>query len=136
MQQHVDTNATTNLCVLRVRLLSQKDNAASITDARRRVRRKTYRPCIVCGTLSVARTRCVECEQRHQRARNAQRAHYKGDYQRRARAVRESAVLCALCGQPARPGDPMTADHIEPGVATSPLRAAHRSCNSARGNRV
>lgn len=97
--------------------------------------RQPLRPCIVCGTLAIGKTRCIDCERKWQKNRNAKRLHYKGDYQRRAREVRQTAVLCALCGDGVRPDDPMTADHITPGDPLSPLRAAHRSCNSARGSR-
>jgi 5-methylcytosine-specific restriction endonuclease McrA len=46
------------------------------------------------------------------------------------------ADRCAWCGQPARLGDPLTADHVIPlllgGGIEGNLVAAHRSCNSAR----
>ena len=64
--------------------------------------------------------------------RTHKRDHYKGDYQARAKAVRESATHCWLCGEPAREGDPWQADHIYPGRSDSPLAPAHRSCNVRR----
>jgi 5-methylcytosine-specific restriction endonuclease McrA len=50
-----------------------------------------------------------------------------------------AAGSCAICGLPARPGDPLTADHVVPrsrgGVdSIVNYRAAHRSCNSRRGS--
>ena len=98
--------------------------------------RQPFRPCIVCGALATGKTRCIDCERKWQRARNQRRRHYQGDYAKRARQVRESALVCTICGLPPTPDNPMTADHIEPGVVSSALRAAHRSCNSSRGNRT
>ncbi len=93
------------------------------------------KPCINCGTLTRTGSRC----EKHQAivnsridARKAQRTHYSGDYRRRAKAVREAAVTCWLCGDGARPNDPWTADHYIPHDPTSPLLPAHRSCNSRR----
>jgi 5-methylcytosine-specific restriction endonuclease McrA len=60
---------------------------------------------------------------------------YSGDYKRRAKAVRQSAVNCHICGDPARINDPWTADHIIAGDRNSPLAPAHRSCNERRGNK-
>jgi len=60
---------------------------------------------------------------------------YLGDYKRRAKAVREQAVNCHICGDPARLNDPWTADHIIAGDPNSPLAPAHRSCNERRGNK-
>jgi hypothetical protein len=60
---------------------------------------------------------------------------YSGDYKRRAKKVREQAVNCHICGDPARLNDPWEADHIIPGDNTSPLLPAHRSCNQRRGNK-
>lgn len=64
---------------------------------------------------------------------------YGPEYQRERARILATAIACAICGGPARPGDPMTADHIRPvssgGPAAGNLRPAHRSCNSARGAR-
>lgn len=97
------------------------------------------RPCLECGVLSRNGTRC----EKHQgiidaktNARKAERIHYKGDYRARAKAVRDSATHCWLCGETARPHDPWTADHVYPGDPASPLMPAHKSCNSRRGNKV
>ena len=123
----------------RVKQLSHLGNVISIIDAKHEqsaTMRLIHRPCIQCGELVRNKTRCVECERQRQSARNQSRLHYKGDYAKRARLVRETALICAICGQPSRPNDPFTADHIVPGEPGSLLRAAHRSCNSARGNRI
>ena len=82
------------------------------------------KPCLDCGTLT-PNTRCHTCHQ-------ASRKHYKGDYAQRSRQVRDTATHCWICGQPAKPNDPWTADHYYPGDPTSPLLPAHKSCNSRR----
>ena len=96
------------------------------------------KPCLDCGTLTRTGNRC----EKHQAilmagidARKQERIHYKGDYQARAKAVRDSATHCWLCGEPRRSNDPFTADHVQPGNPDSPLMPAHRSCNSRRGNK-
>ncbi len=94
------------------------------------------RPCIGCGEPTTNGTRCRDCETERQATRNAKRIHYKGDYKRIAQQVRANAAQCHLCGEGAKPDDPWTADHINPGDPTSPLAAAHRSCNSRKGNRT
>lgn len=95
------------------------------------------RPCVTCGTLTEGLTYCEPCRLERERKRSARRGrrHYTGDYARRARAVRESASQCWICGEGARPDDPWTADHVLPGDPASPLLPAHRSCNSRRGSR-
>jgi 5-methylcytosine-specific restriction endonuclease McrA len=59
------------------------------------------------------------------------------DRQARAQLVARSYV-CAICGKPPTPTDPLTADHITPRLLGGPdhptnYRAAHRTCNSRRG---
>lgn len=57
-------------------------------------------------------------------------------------AVRQTLAeerVCWICGDPARAGDPLTGDHVVPRDlggqdVRSNYRAAHRSCNSRRGN--
>lgn len=67
------------------------------------------------------------------------RAHYKSNaWKQVARRVVQAADVCALCGRPPTPTDPLEADHIVPlalGGASTPdnLRATHKSCNSRRG---
>jgi 5-methylcytosine-specific restriction endonuclease McrA len=55
----------------------------------------------------------------------------------RAKVMRRDGGICWLCHQPGAD----TADHVKPvshGGSTvySNLKAAHRSCNSSRGNRA
>jgi hypothetical protein len=92
------------------------------------------RPCLDCGQLTASRVRCDQCRRAKDRARV--RPHYRGDYPKRAKLVRESDGPCWICGSPALgEGDIWTADHVIPADPLSPLAKAHRSCNSARGNR-
>ena len=94
------------------------------------------RPCLGCRQLTPTGNRCPTCQTKHQALIDAHRAHkrthYKGDYAARAKAVRDAATHCWLCGEGPRPDDPWQADHIYPGQPDSPLAPAHRSCNIRR----
>lgn len=69
------------------------------------------------------------------------RAHYRGDYARRAKAIRDAAnadpgTLCRRCGKTKaqhRPGTFWTAGHVRDGDPTSPLAAEMSNCNFAAG---
>src|SRR5437870_6911013 len=91
------------------------------------------RPCLECGTPTSHGPRCPACAppprgHAHQQAR---------------RQTLSEETLCWLCGEPARPNDPLTADHIIARATAGPnavlldtrsnMRAAHLSCNSSRG---
>ena len=100
------------------------------------------RPCVDCGKLSRLGSRCEihqkiieEKQEVKRRNRKLATGQYSGDYRRRAKIVRDNAVVCHLCGQGAIPDDPWQADHIIPADPSSPLAAAHRSCNASRGNK-
>ena len=100
-------------------------------------------PCLDCGRVTRNGSRCPEHQQSRDRytdmakaARKKATGQYSGDYRKRAKAVREAATVCWLCGGGAVPGDPWQADHVIPGNPDSPLAPAHRSCNAARGNKV
>lgn len=82
------------------------------------------RPCLGCHRLIPTGSRCADCSTNL----------YRGDYTGRARIVRQTAERCWLCGEGPRADDPWTADHVNPGDPTSELKAAHRSCNSRRGD--
>lgn len=99
---------------------------------------KPPRACLTCGALQAHGSRCERCHAKVQTARTARRdrPHYNYAYRKRAKHVRDTAVVCWLCGGMARPNDPWTADHVLPADPNSPLLAAHRSCNSSRGNRT
>jgi hypothetical protein len=87
------------------------------------------RPCINCGNLTTRITRCATCQPHHDRL-------YDAEYRRTAQIIRATATHCHICKEGARPDDPFTADHIRPRDPTSPLAAAHRSCNTRKGNRL
>lgn len=90
------------------------------------------RVCLGCGVLTDHGSRCPTCQAALMRRMDAQRGarpHYAGDYRARAKAVRESTIACAICGQGPRPTDPWQADHIIEGDPASPLQGVHRSCN-------
>ena len=96
------------------------------------------RPCLDCGKLTRNRSRCEPCRLQHGQRIEAtrdqsKRQHYSGDYRKRAKAVREAATHCWICGETARPNDPWQADHVVAGEIDSPLLPAHRSCNIKRG---
>ena len=101
--------------------------------------RGVKRVCLGCGVLTDVGSRCSSCQATLDRAieaRRGPRPHYAGNYQTRAKYVRANAIVCWICGEGARVDDPWTADHVLPGDASpsTPLAAAHRSCNSRRGN--
>ena len=99
------------------------------------------KPCRVCGQLSLGNL-CQPHQADEDRLHNMKRdlikkqtGQYSGDYRKRAAQVRATATICHICGDGPRFNDPFEADHIEPGVQASELKAAHRSCNGQRGNK-
>ena len=100
------------------------------------------KPCLDCGELTDGGNRCEVHQRRVDELAEMRRAlikktlnTYGGDYKRRAKQVRDTAVVCHLCGEGARMGDPWQADHLVAGDSNSPLAAAHGSCNRRRGNK-
>jgi hypothetical protein len=102
------------------------------------------KPCLDCGVLTSGGNRCDEHEHLVQSLHNAKRAaikkltgQYSGDYRKRAKLVRETALECHLCGGGARFDDPWVADHANPAEFGSDavLLPAHKSCNEKRGNK-
>jgi len=106
---------------------------------------KFQTPCLDCGRLSKAGTRCEACqatraayrqarqetEERKEKKKNL----YNYPYRQRAKVVRDNATHCHICKEGFRPNDPFEADHLLPGDPDSPLAAAHRSCNQRRGDK-
>ena len=101
------------------------------------------KPCLVCGVLTKGLSRCEQHQAewqtienlRLQAMKDRRPTLYDSRYRKRAKLVRDTALYCHLCNESARPNDPFTADHLIPGDPDSPLAAAHRSCNSRRGNK-
>ena len=102
------------------------------------------KPCLDCGALSSG-TRCPT----HTKARARARDRRRGTRQQRglgaeydqARAILlANATVCAVCGLPGTPDDPLTAGHIQarqdggPATLTN-LRAEHASYNYSQGKR-
>lgn len=89
--------------------------------------RHSLRPCLVCGRPSGG-ARCLE----HAVPRRG------WAHQRASKQASVEETSCWICGEPAKPGDPLTGDHIVPRIdggadVRENMRAAHRSCNSRRG---
>jgi hypothetical protein len=101
------------------------------------------KPCLDCGALTTGGLYCLRhataretLKNERERVRKAGRTLYRSpEYKRIARLIRDTATVCHLCGGGYRQGDPFTADHVIAGDPLSPLAPAHRSCNSARGNK-
>lgn len=102
--------------------------------------------CLDCRKLfdaATGRSRCPICQAALEERMNARpkrgttTARGLGwAHQQRKRREISADMVCWMCGQPARENDPITADHETPrakGGVDSPLRPAHRSCNSRRG---
>lgn len=107
---------------------------------------KFRRPCLDCGQLGEpGASRCPQHQQRidglnamRREQIKKQTGQYTGSYQRLARIIRATAQTCHLCGEGPRYNDPWEADHLNPGTpvtSLTDLAPAHRSCNSARGNK-
>jgi hypothetical protein len=101
------------------------------------------KPCLVCGALTQGLSRCEQHQAEWQTLENLRLQEmkarkptlYDSAYRKRAKTIRETALYCHLCGEPRKLNDPFTADHLIAGDPDSPLAAAHRSCNSRRGNK-
>ena len=101
------------------------------------------KPCLACGALTQGLSYCTTHQEEKDKLNAVRLQEYKKrksniydyDYRRRAKLVRETAIICHLCSEPARFNDPFEADHLLPGDKSSPLAAAHRSCNQKRGNK-
>lgn len=101
--------------------------------------------CLDCKALfaaSTGRSRCPTCQAALESRMNARpkgnttRRGLGWKHQQRVKQEITPDMVCHLCGQPGTADDPITADHTVPrsqGGADSPLRPAHRSCNSRRG---
>lgn len=91
-------------------------------------------PCLECGVLVLGRNRC----DRHYRSYlvkyeiSRNREHYKGNYQTRAKRVRESATVCWICLKGFEDRAEITADHYDAADPYSPLLPAHKFCNLSR----
>ena len=107
---------------------------------------KVYRfpkPCLRCGKLSdyrLCELHRKEEKERHEAYRATRKRatnQYGGTYARRAKEVRENAIVCHICGEGKKENDPFEADHLNPSEDgnNAILLPAHRSCNRRKGNR-
>lgn len=98
------------------------------------------RECIECGTLTTSGPRCHSCTRAKDRARGTTTQRGLGwDHQQVVRQLLNGALVCALCGEPGTPTDPLTGGHItaradggtnEPGN----YQPEHLSCNIRKSN--
>jgi hypothetical protein len=98
------------------------------------------------AATSPGHNRCAPCQDqvrqadnRRPRASTAARG-YGASHQRRAKELLAAATVCAYCGQPPTPSDPLVACHVyaqsRGGPQDGPLAAGHRSCNSRAAGRL
>jgi hypothetical protein len=101
------------------------------------------RPCLICNQLTSLGNYCVihkqqrdQMEATRQATRRKTRTLYRStQYRTAALHIKNTATHCHLCGQAFNNREEITADHLEAGNPNSALAPAHRSCNSARGNK-
>jgi 5-methylcytosine-specific restriction endonuclease McrA len=90
------------------------------------------RMCMVCTQLALPGTsRCAV----HALPKRS------GSLTRNAKRVVEGATYCYLCGEPARPDDPLVADHVIPRVRGGSdevwnLAPAHKACNGRKSGKL
>lgn len=104
------------------------DTARLLPELRQRARRITLRACAGCGRPTPG-TRCPSC---------APATGYDTDHRRARGETLATEFICWRCGQPARHGDPLEADHVTARIhgglnVRTNYRAAHRSCNRRAG---
>lgn len=106
---------------------------------------KFPKPCLECGKLTSGGNRCDYHQNLVEQLHEAKRAlvkknsgQYSGSYKRRAAEVRQTALICWICGEGPRVNDPWQADHVNPAESgdVAELKAAHGSCNRRRSNLV
>ena len=103
------------------------------------------RQCLDCSELTFD-SRCEKhaSEHRRERQRRADTPErlakkkflYGRGYATKRAQVLATATHCHLCGKPFGVNEQIETDHVYPELGhASPLAAAHRRCNQARGNR-
>ena len=105
--------------------------------------RKFWIPCTECGQLTkndgnLCSAHKREADAQHELRRKLVKiapGQYSGDYRKRAKIVRETAIICHICGLGNLLNEKWEADHLDPADPNSELLAAHRSCNLRRGNK-
>jgi 5-methylcytosine-specific restriction protein A len=103
-------------------------------------------PCLGCGkVIPPGNSRCPPCRSAHSRSRDAQRGtrQERGlgrDHEVIRAELLATATVCAMCGLPPTPTDPLTAGHIRARAnggtnEASNYQAEHASCNYGKGSR-
>jgi DNA primase len=90
------------------------------------------RPCLDCGVLAEG-SRCATHERARQRARNAQRPWYAGDWRRIAKEAIAAHPYCARCRTRGTAANPLTVDHVEPRSLAAGVQVLCLSCNAKKG---
>jgi hypothetical protein len=90
------------------------------------------RACSVCGARTATGNKCPRHAE-EQRLRHQQAYGYA--YRKARKQTLDEEELCCICGEPARPGDPLTGHHLDKvrhggDGSRANLSAAHLSCNS------
>lgn len=105
------------------------------------------RPCLKCQILHKDKgDYCADCRRDYERLRDKKRYQnpvyrarkqllYSSGYKAAREIIKQNATHCHLCGQPFTDRAEITADHLLAGDPASPLAAAHKGCNSRRGNK-
>jgi hypothetical protein len=89
-------------------------------------------PCLTCGDPTTQPPYCPSCRTIKQRKPAAHSRLYNNTYRKAAKAIRENATQCWICGGQPTIKDPIQADHVNTGDPNSILRPIHRSCNIRR----
>jgi len=105
---------------------------------------KFKKPCLDCGALSYEHRCPTHLAQYRSRSidrlnsinrKEKKRNLYNPAYQKQARAIRETATACYLCGDTFTANDKIEADHVYPSMKqASPLAPTHARCNSAKSD--
>jgi 5-methylcytosine-specific restriction endonuclease McrA len=91
------------------------------------------RPCLRCGTVIAAGSRCPNCTPA--KAKTAARG-YGTRWQRLARAAIKLHPWCTDCSTTGTPDNPLTGDHLRwPAHTLADIEVVCRRCNSRRGAR-
>lgn len=101
--------------------------------------------CLTCRKLTTNGSRCETCQAEFNTRQSARRGSTKqrglgGTHRRTAEKIVRAAQVCARCGQPPTPDNPLTAHHTQArakgGDHNTPMIAVCRRCNSQIGDRT
>ena len=105
---------------------------------------KFKKPCLECGALSyehrcpthLAAYKARQAERYNQFDRKEKKKKlYSTDYRKKAKALRDTASHCYLCGERFTDRTQIQIDHVLPSMnESSPLAPTHARCNSQKSN--